>query len=147
MTSERPDIELAALFDALAESVADAPPEAVLAEIANGEGNASIEAEKLRAFLLDIVRQFRKRRLERARRAYEAEREQLDGVVRKLPATTDARRKLLQRILAQMPAMTEALLTAQHRDFKSLGDDDVIGCLKQLAALGALDKFMDQGEE
>jgi len=50
-------------------------------------------------------------------------------------------------VLLTAPTLGNALLTAQHRDFKSLDDADVTSCLQQLAALGALDAVLGGDEK
>ena len=41
-------------------------------------------------------------------------------------------------MIQRQPALGEALLTAQHRDFNELPDEEVETCLKHLQEIGAL---------
>jgi hypothetical protein len=139
--------ELQAIMYALAESVAEASDEDILTETQEDGENPESAAERVRNVLLGAVKDFRQRRLVEAQRQYELHIAAIQERTYNLPATAEERRKLLDLVFAQQPAMRSALLTAQHRDFTSLTDTDVESCLKQLQELGLLDELSESEEE
>jgi len=58
-----------------------------------------------------------------------------------LPKSLTECRELLRRVFEAKPEFGEALLTAQHREFRSLSDEDVMSYLKELQSLGVLEKL------
>jgi hypothetical protein len=135
MTTPRRDDDnkLWEVMSALAESVAEAPDEELLEEANELSGEDS--AEETRALLLKAVRA---RRLQAAREEYRRRRAELaEGAGTDLPSTPAARRGLLAAIFNAQPRLQLAL-TAQHRVFESLTDDEVESYLRQLSSLGAL---------
>lgn len=139
MKAKLPDDEMRAFFSALAESVAEAPAQEILDEAA-GTDDSSAVGEQVRALLMARVKQHRRERLDAARQTYERERSNQSAVLRKLPESAGERKRLLERVFAQIPSLGE-LLTVQHRDFKALDDEDITLILQQLENLGVLDKF------
>ena len=55
-----------------------------------------------------------------------------------LPTSSGERRQLLEAVIARHQ-QADRMLTAQHRDFKEMTDDDVESWLQQFGALGLLD--------
>ncbi len=143
--AQNPEKELRAILGALAESVASASDEEIRADLEHAGKKLEDLAEETRTILLDRHRLFRHRRLEAARRQYDKQRAGLDQTTVTLPHTHDERRGLLARVFEMMTDYREALLTAQHRDFMSLGDEDVASFLEQLATLGVLDEYRRRG--
>jgi hypothetical protein len=56
-----------------------------------------------------------------------------------LPESATERRQLLRGVLRERPEFQEIVMTAQHREFSELTDDDVASFLRQLKILGLLD--------
>jgi hypothetical protein len=56
-----------------------------------------------------------------------------------LPESAEERRHLLQGVLRERPQFQEIVMTAQHREFGELTDEDVTSFLRQLRILGLLD--------
>jgi len=139
--------ELAAIMNALAESVAEASDGEILAETQEEGADPAEAAEHVRNVLLNAAKTYRQRRLREAQQQYEFHIAAMQERTYNLPATAEERQKLLDLVFAQQPAMRSALLTAQHRDFTSLTDTDVESCLKQLQELGLLDELSESEEE
>jgi hypothetical protein len=144
---KNPEDELRLIFDALAESVAESSEEEIQRELEESGEDVHVRAESVRALLLDRVRRHQKRRLDRAREEYQERLAALDREGSSIPETPQARRRLLELVFRREPSLGDALLTAQHREFTSLDDDDVASYLAQLAALGVLEKYEEHGDE
>ena len=127
-----------AIMRALAESVADASDADILEDAQSAEEDPLKTAEGVRQVLLDGLGKFRKKRLAEARSSYERDVGAFGDTAGFLPASIEACRELLRRVFEEKPEYGEALLTAQHREFRSLSDDDVVSYLTQLHVLGVL---------
>ena len=140
MPSERRkyDEELQRLMSELAESVANASDTDLLDEAREEGGDPAAQADRVRSVLNDALKAYRQRRLREAHVEYERRVTALRQREYRLPATADARRKLLISVLRRQPEFGAAIITAQYRDFKDLPDSDVDSCLRQLAELGVL---------
>jgi hypothetical protein len=135
--------ELREVMNALAEAVAEASDEELLAE-AQAEGlDLEAEAESVRAVLRRSVGKFKKRKLEQARRDYELAASALFTNKYSLPETPRERRSLLTNILTAQPQM-QGMLTVQFRELEQLSDEDIESSLKKLAELGILDDLSDK---
>jgi hypothetical protein len=140
MCSDRRDAEknLDSILEGMLNSIEDASPEDVAQELrANGEDLNAIGAE-VKDSLLAAVKRFEQRRLTAAREAYKSRIETQSRYV--LPATPKAQREQLLAIMSAKPQMA-AMLTAQHRNFENLSDEDIKSALEELAELGV---FEDQ---
>jgi hypothetical protein len=133
--------EYRAIMEALAESVSEASDAEILEDVELAGEDGTKTAEGVRQVLLDGLRKFRKARLMEARLAYERDIEEFGKMEWALPRSLADCRELLRRVFEQKPEFREALLTAQHRDFKSLSDEDIMSYLKELQALGVLEKL------
>lgn len=134
-----PRVQLENILDALADSILEAPSDEILGEVrAEGLDPESLAAD-VRKGLLSVVSDFRRRRLQAARRAYEEQRRLLEEKHFSLPESPTERRTLLASVLARQTASGLGSLTAQYRDLQEMTDDDVRSLLLQLAELGALD--------
>lgn len=144
---DNPEEELRALWDVFAESIAESSDEEVLAE-AREEGEDPHEtAERVRSALRDAVKSFQQRRLHEAEQDYKRRIAEIYERQHRLPANPEQRRELLSLVFTRIPSMQAALLTAQHREFANLTDEDIESYLKQLAELGVLDQLADSGEK
>jgi len=149
MEPERQNLEkeLCALWDAFAESIVESSDEEVLAE-AREEGEDPHEtAQRVRSALRDSVKSFQKRRLYEAEQEYQRRITEIYERQHRLPAAPEQRRELLSLVFSRIPAMQAALLTAQHREFSSLTDEDIESYLKQLGELGVLDQLGEPGDK
>ncbi len=147
---ERPrdyEAELRAIMDALAESVAEAPDEEIIAETREAGEDPTRAAERVRDVLKSAVKAYEQRHLRRAQKAYENRVESIRQRPFTLPPTPESRRKLFTLVMTRKPELRSALLTAQQREFKEWTDADVQSCLKQLGALGVLDEFERPSDE
>ena len=145
--SSNPENELRLLFEALAESAVEMPAEELRKEVAESGHEIDVLAEEVRSTLLDKVNRYKQRHLEQARLEYVERREAMKGIASRLPKLAGERRQLLSRVFKQETEYREAFLTLQHRDFRSLEDEDVTGYLEQLADLGVLDGYLERGDE
>jgi hypothetical protein len=131
--------ELMRLMFGLSESVAEALPSEVLEEAEHCNANLLDEAEEVRGILRSAGRAYLQQKLRESRRAYEAAVEEMRSRKYDLPETAAARRRLLDSILRERPSFEPIVLTAQHRNFSDLTDEDVTSFLRQLKDLGLLD--------
>jgi hypothetical protein len=128
------DQELAALMDGLAESVFELPDDEVRAEM-GGEKDSPERAGNIMRLALKDCRQ---KLLIEAQRRHDEHVAAWRQRQHSIPDSIDEQRKLLNSLLARTPALGAALLTAQHRDFTDLPDEDVTSYLRQLIELGAM---------
>lgn len=126
------------LMFGLAESVAEASSSEILEEARQTGVNLLDEAEEVRGILRSAGRQYLRRKLSESREAYEKAIADMQGAQYDLPDTADGRMQLLGAILREHPDFQSIVMTAQHRNFAELTDEDVISFLKQLKTLGLL---------
>lgn len=130
--------QLKRLMFALADSIQSASDEEILAEPGLEGKDALLESEKVRDLLRSVLKQIAQQKLREARKHYATAIDDLQSRRFPLPDSPLARRHLLMGVLDRRPDVGSALLTAQHRDFTSLTDDDIRSFLEQLIALGIL---------
>ncbi len=136
-----PDLRL--ILDALADSVAEASDEEILAECQEAGEDLQATSARVRDLLLEAVEIQRRRRLEQARVEYERCVRTGKGGAARVPTSPDERRGLLSRIMERMPELEAGMLTAQHRELKDLTDADVASYLRDLERLGVLDRIRE----
>jgi hypothetical protein len=135
------DEQLSAIMNRLADSVLDMSDEQVVAE-ERGKGNDPIgEAESVRHVLRQASKKHRMKKLELAERVYQEQVAKIKKSEYELPASSIKRRELLAAVFAARPDVQSVMLTAQHRDFDQLTENDIESLLRQLADLGVLDSF------
>lgn len=132
------DKELSAIMNAVAESVADMSDEEVATEVIE-EGYSDKDAERVKGVLRTTVKAHRQRHLIEAQKRYDERVDLMSGKKYPLPESIEDQRSLMNAVLASRPAIGAALLTAQHRKFEDIPDEEVEGYLRQLQELGALD--------
>lgn len=140
------EAELRTIMDALAESVANASDDEVIAEAREAGKDPARVAERVREILKRAVIAFEQRRLREAEQAYERRVASIRERRYPIPAAADRRRELLDRIVTRKPELGAALLTLQNREFRNLTDADIQSCLEQLGALGVLAEFEASGK-
>jgi hypothetical protein len=136
--------KLMRLFDALADSVEEMTDEEILAE-ARETGDPKVQAARVADIVEKSVRAHSERRRLEARRQYEAAIEAMSRRGYTLPPTAEERRTLLVAAVTGNPGIRSAV-TLQHRELKTLTDEDVAGYLKKLIELGLLGGE-DEGEK
>ncbi|HKM80338.1 MAG TPA: hypothetical protein VJY15_05190 [Candidatus Acidoferrum sp.] len=125
------------ILEGLSESVAREDPEELLEEARTaGQGPGSI-AQRLKDIALAALKKFEQRKLETAREAYYLRATKGPENKASVASTPDERKRQLSAILQSNPEIG-AVLTAQHREFESLSDEDVQSALEDLAELGFL---------
>jgi len=97
------------------------------------------EAEEVKGVLRSVGRSFLQRKLRESRAAYETAVSGLQRESCDLPESAEERRQLLHGVLRDRPQFQDIVMTAQHREFSELSDDDVTSFLRQLKSLGLLD--------
>ena len=141
----RSKMDLEALFGNLADAVERASPEDFLAEAkAAGQDTEQI-ASDVKNTLLDAVRSFEQRKLHAARAAYRTRSTELRRRRIALPATADARRRLL--LDAATNNRRVAQVTARFRDLQELSNEDVQSALEDLIELGVFDDAAEQSDD
>lgn len=138
--------ELKEVMNALAETIAEATDEELLAEAQEAGLDLETEAESVRAVLHRSLDKFKKQKLEQARRDYELAASALLTKKYSLPNSPRERRNLLTNILAAQPQM-QGMLTVQFRELDQLSDEDIESSLRKLAELGILEDFPDNSSE
>jgi protoporphyrinogen oxidase len=131
--------EVMRLMFGLADSIADAPTSEVLEEAEQSHINLLDEADEVRGILRAAGRQYLQRKLRESRQAYETAVTALHAKQYDLPTTATERMELLKVTLRERPDFQQIVMTAQHRNFADLTDEDVTSFLKQLKDLGLLD--------
>ena len=133
----RHDVQLRALVNAIARSVADASDEEIREDARMAEVDLDLNAAQLKQMLTETAKSFHKRKFFQAQAAYQAEVQKVERSSFRLPDSPAERRALLQLIAAQH-AQRGVALTAHGRDLGRLSDNDVTSLLEELAALGLL---------
>jgi len=137
------DDELAGIMNAIADSILEIPDEELQAVIAEEAG----QAEETRNLLLSAVKAYRQRHLLEAERRYNERAASMQQKKYDIPESVPEQRDMLFALLANNPT-AQSLLTAQHRDFNNLPDDEIASYLKQLMELGVTIAPTDsEGEE
>jgi hypothetical protein len=93
----------------------------------------------VRGILRAAGRQYLQRKLRESRQAYETAVTELQAKQYDLPKSKKERKELLRVTLRERPDFEPIVMTAQHRNFKELSDEDVTSFLKQLKDLGLLE--------
>lgn len=140
------EAELRAIMDALAESVAQASDEEIIAEAREAGKDPATVAGRARDVLRRALTEFEQRRLREAEQEYEKRVASIRARRFAIPETPDRRRELLHRIIMRKPDLGAALLTLQNREFRSFTDADIQSCLEHLGALGVLGEFEESEE-
>lgn len=130
--------ELKRVMNALADAAAQVPDEELIADAREAGVDLAAEGEAVRALLRKEVQKYKKRKLDDARRAYEAASYSLVTGTYDLPATPKARRDLLAHVLTVRPQV-QGMLTLQFRELDQVSDGDIESSLRKLSALGLLD--------
>jgi hypothetical protein len=123
----------------LADSVEEAQASEILEEAEKRGVNLLDEAEEVRGVLRSAGRAYLQRKLRESRAAYEAAVTNIHEQKYDLPGSASGRRQLLEGVLRERPQFQEIVMTAQHRNFGELTDEDVTSFLRQLKILGLLD--------
>lgn len=126
------------LMFGLADSIEEAPSTEILEDAEKSGVNLLDEAEEVRGLLRSEGRSYLQRKLRESRAAYETALVALQRESCDLPESAEERRAMLQGVLRERPQFQEIVMTAQHRQFSELSDDDVTSFLRQLKILGLL---------
>lgn len=138
--------ELQEVMNELAEGVAEASDEELVAEAQEAGLDLEVEMTSVNAVLRRSVEKFRKRKLERARHDYEHAASALFTKSYRLPDTPRERRNLLTNLLVAKPQMQD-MFTMQFRELDQLSDEDVESSLRKLAELGILEDPLEESTE
>lgn len=141
MASKRDErAELARILSGVVNSILDAPEEEIDDDLRALGEDPEKAAMRARQLALDAVQQHRNRRLDRARQQFDDHQQALEAKGYDLPGTPEQRLALLVAAVRGKPWLSD-MLTVEHRDLRSLPDDDVVSYLRQLAELGVLDEL------
>lgn len=128
---------LAALADALAESVADASDEVLMQE-AKEAGRDSVKTQShVQQLLRGSVLAFKRQRLVQADAEHKKAVAAIGARPVSLPKDAAARRLLLNSVFARHPQLEQTL---QFRELDELTDEDLESMLLKLSYLGVLDR-------
>jgi hypothetical protein len=97
------------------------------------------EAEEVRGILRSAGQRYLQRKLRESRQAYERAIGEMSVKTYDLPETATERIRLLNIIFHEKPDLQSIVMTAQHRNFSELTDEDVTSFLRHLKDLGLLD--------
>ena len=129
--------ELIRIMDAVADSALKETDAEILEEIRQQGQNPKQAAEQVRTILRQAVKSHRQRKLAEAKEQHQLAVAAMKEKVYSLPKTAKERLQLLSATFQIRPEL-QSLLTAQHRELKSLTDDDIVSYLQQLQELGVL---------
>lgn len=132
--------QLKAILDALADSVEQASDEELLEDERAANRDAAKTETDVKRSLRTAVSRYQRQARERLRRSYEDQVAQQTAKGSWTIAPLEKKRAFLAHVLTQRPGL-KGMLTAQHRDFKNLPEEDVDSYLEDLAALGVLDEL------
>jgi hypothetical protein len=129
--------ELMRLMSGLADSVEEAPASEILEDAERAGVSLLDEAQEVRNVLRTAGRSYLQQKLRESRAAYEAATVEIKKET-DLPGSAEERRQLLDGVLRDRPQYEALVMTAQHREFRTLNDEDVTSFLRQLKILGLL---------
>ncbi len=141
----RPEDELVRIMDAVAESALKESDAEILEEVRQQGQDPKQAAEQVRNILRQAVKSYRQHKLIEAREQYQRSVAAMKERVYSLPRTAKERLQLLSATFQIRPEL-QSLLTAQHRELKSLTDEDVVSYLQQLQELGVLTPYEESKE-
>ena len=127
------------LMNALGESVLEMSDKDIEEEF----GSEPTPPKTLQIFRA-AAKSFSQEKLRAAQAQYKEARHAIQTHAFELPSSPAERKALLDALLASQLAQGAASLTAQFRELSEVTDTDVESTLKQLEALGVLQKFRDQ---
>lgn len=125
-------------FEALADNVEKLTDEELLAEVREEGQSPEDVAKQTRMLLQSTVKKFKQRALVSAKQQHQRQEARYADERFQLPTNPAERRQLLDAVIARHQ-QAGRMLTAQHRDFTEMTDDDVESWLQQFGALGLLD--------
>ncbi len=134
------------ILDGLAESVASEDPEELLAEARAAGQNPESTAQRFKNIASAALKKFEQRKLEAAREAYRIRSGERPVNNDSVANTPEERKRQLSSLLESNPDVG-AVLTAQHREFGNLTDEDIESTLEDLAELGLLNRSLDDHGE
>jgi len=143
MTSKN-DAALRALYEEIAESIAEAPDAEIVEECKVEGGSVEQVADHMGDVLRSAWKGFQQKSLREAREKYQRTASALRTAAIRLPDTAAERRQLLAGVLSRPPEVGSAI-NMHFRDFDQMSDEDVETCLQQFAELGLLPT--DDGHE
>jgi hypothetical protein len=143
---QNPRRPLDGILDGLAESIAEEESAELLDEAAATTQNSKVVARDVKSTLEAALQKFEQRKLEAAREAYRRRAPIRSNKSDLIALTPDGRKRQLSTILQSNPEIGAAL-TAQHRNFETLSDEDVASTLEDLAELGLLDDLPGTSSE
>jgi hypothetical protein len=129
-----------AVMNAIAESVIQESDEDTISEAKELGINLKSEADSVRTIFKGVLKSERQKKLVAAQKTYQEQSQALKKRTYSIPTSASDRRSLLNTVLNKRPELRQGILTAQHREFIDLPDEDVEGILKQLQLLGVLDE-------
>jgi hypothetical protein len=135
---ESPRRPLDGILDGLGDSIANETPEELLNEARSAGRDTEAIAKSVRAALETSVKKFEQRELDAARDEYRRRCSARPDLPQRFGLSADERRRTLAAILKRAPEI-DAALTAQHRNYETLSDEDVSSALGDLEELGFLD--------
>lgn len=136
--------QLPKLMNTMAESVLEMTDRQAFLEVQESGREPAAVAGRVRNLLRETVRIHRQQPLFAAMEEYHRQAAAYQKKKREaLPVSPAANRELLAAVFQRFPQMQNNFLTVQHREFKSLSDEDVASFLSQLELLGALDDGED----
>ncbi len=134
------------LMNVLADFAEDASDEDILAEAESRGEDSQVIARKAKEVLSRALSQDARRKLERARTAYDHQARLMRESRYDLPTSPSERRALLDLVVSRKPDLRSGL-TVQFREYSEMSDSDVESCLKDLAELGALGEALNGGRK
>ena len=136
MNSKKDDL-LRALYNEIAESVAEAPDGDVVEECSTKGESVEQVAHHMRDVLRTAWKGFQQRSLREAREKYQRTASALRATAIQLPVTAAERRQMFTGVLARRPDVGKTI-HMQFRDYSQMSDEDIETCLQQFNQLGLL---------
>ncbi len=136
---DNPRHPLDGILEGLAESIAHEDADELLREAQSAGRDPKMIADSLRSTVSGALKRLEQKKLEAARKTYRLRSQNELSSNSCVALTPEGRKQQLLGILQRKPALGLAI-TAQHRNFEDLSDEDVASALEDLAELGYLDQ-------
>lgn len=143
-------VELAKILDATEECLLQATDQEILSESEEMGEVPEVVAQEVRAMLLNGLMRHKKARLHAAEVQHSLQVAELGQRKTILPGTPAGRKRLLERVLQSLAALSPGqpvMATVQFRMGSELTDDEVSQQLLQMSQLSLLDATPDEEEE
>ncbi|MCP4004546.1 MAG: hypothetical protein GY725_10155 [bacterium] len=138
-------LELDRVLGGIVDSIMEAPEAEIEEDLRAAGDDPEATADRLRAKLANTVERHRSHRRTRATARMQQHVFLMNVQPWEFPETEKQRMQLLGAAIRRRPELEE-MLQAKLRDLRTLSDEEVKDCLRQLAEMGELEEVPEDGE-